>query len=178
MAGVKQAASQAEIEAARKYLDEVLFQVALGKKAISVRANGIARDLLPDTDLSASGDIQYFEQQLAAGWNNPTYSGTNPDDKVFGIYGIKNDNASPQTTAIRFWDETSRTALKDIWMVQGAWLEENTILICDNPLVWEPNRGFNIDQYARAAGTDNVIFLGRVVEPRGKTIAGEKEKPV
>jgi hypothetical protein len=176
LAGVRQAASPAEIEAARKQLDEILFRLAIAKKVIPNRTAGIARDLLPDTDLLASGDIQYFEQTLAAGWNNPTYSGTNPDDKVWGIYGVKNDNASPRTTAIRFWDETARTALKDIWMVQGAWLEENTILISENPLVWEPSRGFNIDQYARAAGTDNVIFLGRVVEPKGKTIVGEKEQ--
>jgi hypothetical protein len=173
MAGLKQAATAMDIEAARLALDERLFTLAVEKKAIKSRAQGVARDLLPDTDLFASGDIQYFEQQLAAGWNNPTYSGTNPDNRVFGIYGVKNDNQSPVTTAIRFWDEVARTTLKDVWMVQGGWLEENTVLIADNPIFWVCNRGFNIDQYAKAAGSDGVIFLGRVVEPKGKTITPE-----
>jgi hypothetical protein len=165
-----------QIEAARQALDAKLIEIAVAKGAVRSANDAIVRDLLPDNDLRASGDIQYFEQQVSAGaWASPTYSGTLDDDQVMGIYGVKALNAVPKTAAIRFWDGTGRTAVIDIWQVEAAWGEEESpMAIAIKPIIYEPDRGFNIDQYAKSAGADQIAFLGRVVEPKGKTVRGDE----
>lgn len=184
MAGLKIKPTPAEIEATRAALDGMLLRIAVEKQVVRTPNDAVLRDLLADTDMLASGDIQYFSQTLAAGWNNPTYSGENPDDRVWGIYGVMSACQSgetpktPATTAIRFWDEVGRTAVKDIWPVQPLMAQYNgtepIILLAESPIIYEPSRGFNIDQYSRAATTDQVVYLGRVCEPKGKVVKGEK----
>jgi hypothetical protein len=184
LAGTKIAPSYADVEAVKAALDAELLRLAIDKGAVKSAAEAVCRDLMPDTDLLASGDIQYFQQTLAAGWNSPTYSGENPDDKVFGIYGVMSTTHSGDqlrtcyTTAIRFWDEVSRSALKDLWNVQALRTQQSVaeplIVLAESPIIYEPTRGFNIDQYAIGASVDQIVYLGRVCEPKGKTVKGEK----
>jgi hypothetical protein len=182
MPGTLKLATPEMIRQAQQALDALLLSLAIEKKAVASPDQAVARDLLPKNDLRASGNLYYFSQQgSAATWTSPAYSGTLDDDQVMGIYGVRlpTQSGGPKTSAIRFWDETGRTAIKDIWLVQVPHTDATSapvadIFLAETPVVWQPSRGFNIDQYFIAAGEDRVVYLGRVVEPKGKTISGAK----
>lgn len=135
-------------------------------------AEPIIRDILPNTDLNAlSGEI--WQQDVSVLGYATNYSGTNPDDKALVIFGGKFLAGSPRSTAIRYFDGTGRTRIKDIWQIQQGETEEDTIFLAepDSLIEYLPSAGFNIDFYALSAGLDEVVLLGKVVEPKGKTVS-------
>jgi len=149
-------------------------------------ADPIIRDLLPG-DLTNPDDPtvnNVWRQSVSADAYRVVYSGKNPNDRIFAIFGVKSrmpvatytasgyvEALFPRTTAIRFWEGTTRTALKDIWQLEDGWTEENRVIYSPVPVIYKESEGFNIDLYARSSGTDEIILLGKVVEPRNKVIA-------
>lgn len=144
------------------------------------RAKGISdpvvRDLLPNTDLAGAGVVESgirWQQAMSAMGYATVYSGKNADDKAFVIYKVgAARQGGPLTVAIRFWDGTGRTAIKDIWQVEDAWLEEDQQAMAnvEDAMFYGVSEGYNIDFMGQIAGTDNIILFGKVIEPRGKTI--------
>lgn len=143
------------------------------------RAKGISdpiiRDIYPNVDLLGAGLVGsgYLWQQAVSAMGYATvYSGKLQDDQALVIFKVANKRAAPLTVAIKFWDGTGRTAVKDIWQVEDAWLEEDFQAECDpqDAIFYGVSEGYNIDFMGQIAGTDNVILHGKVVEPRGKTI--------
>lgn len=132
----------------------------------------VFRDILPATDLnSISGEI--WQQDVSTLGYAMNYSGTNPDDRAFVIFGARFLGAASRTAAIRFFDGTGRTRIKDIWQVEQGQANEGVIVLAepDSMIEYLPSLGFNLDFYGDSAGIDNVALLGKVVEPRGKTVA-------
>lgn len=135
-------------------------------------AEPIIRDILPNTDLNAlSGEI--WQQDVSVLGFATNYSGVNTDDRAFVIFGGRFKAASPRTTAIRFFDGVGRTRIKDIWQVEQGEVDQDLIFLAEPNSIIEylPSAGFNIDFFAKTEGIDNVILLGKVVEPKGKTIS-------
>ena len=136
----------------------------------------IVRDLLPNTDLAGGGDVGsgiLWQQAVSGNMGYATvYSGKNPDDKAFVIYKVANVRNNPLTLAIRFWDGTGRTAIKDIWQVEDAWLEDDVQAEAnvEDVIFYGVSEGYNIDFLGKVAGRDKVILFGKVIEPKGKTI--------
>jgi len=136
----------------------------------------IVRDLLPNEDLKGGnmiGSGNLWQQSVSTMTYVTVYSGENPDDRAFAIFMVANKAPNPQVVSIRFWDGTGRTALKDIWQVEGVWLKEKPVAYCDlaHIIFYPESKGYNIDLMAGLRGdVDNVILGGKVVEPRGKTI--------
>jgi hypothetical protein len=116
-----------------------------------------------------------WSQSLSANAYNLCYSGKNPDDRAFGIYAILG-GISGGTTAIKFFDETARTSVKDIVQTSDLWsgAESEKAIILEAPPIWDKSRGFNIDFYGANSVTDGIVLRGRVIEPKGKTVVGEK----
>lgn len=136
----------------------------------------IIRDILPNEDLLGHGEVgsgHFWQQSLSSLQYHCVYSGVNPSDRAFAIYKIANVKAVPLTVAIKFLDGTGRTALKDIWQCEHAWINPRKEAYADpdNIIFYPKSTGYNIDICAGAtSGMDNLILGGKVVEPRGKTI--------
>lgn len=136
----------------------------------------IIRDILPNEDLKGAGEIgsgHFWQQSLSSLQYHTVYSGENPDDRAFAIYKIANVKADPLTVAIKYYDGIGRTALKDIWQTEHAWLNPDNEAYADpeNIIFYPVSTGYNIDIMAGpTSGMDGLILGGKVVEPRGKTI--------
>lgn len=158
------------------------LMVEARKKGIS---DPIVRDLIPSIDLcgpgvALSGPI--WAQSHLSGISGLTYanvySGTNDDDRAFAIFKVANAREEPLTIGIKFYDGVGRTAIKDLWQVEHAWLNEDCEAYCDpeSVIYYGWSKGYNIDIAPRPVGLlsgltfDRLIFGGKVVEPRGKTI--------
>lgn len=172
MAGLRKETTKAEaaqIEAA----------IVAKLKAYAVKmkiSNPIIRDLLPNTDLQGAGEVEsgyIWQQDLSALSYRTVYSSTNPKDRAFAIFGVRNTRNDPLTTAIRFFDGTGRTALLDEWQVESAWQNKEREAYCnpEDAIFYGVDTGYNIDLLAGAnSGMDGVIFIGKVVEPAGKIL--------
>jgi len=162
-----------ELNRAKAALDaELVRRATTGAGAFIRGTEYVIRDLMP-SDLGAS--TEKWSQSLSADAWNTIYSGKNPDDRAFGIYAILG-GISGGTTAIKFFDETARTSTKDLVMVEDLWQggEAEKAIILDAPPIWDKSRGFNIDFYGANSVIDSIVLRGRVIEPKGKTIVGEK----
>jgi len=151
------------------------LMVEARKKGIS---DPIVRDLLPNEDLKGAGVVTsgHIWAQSLSGLNYVTvYSSENADDRAFAIFKVANAREDPVAVGVKFYEGVGRTALKDIWQVEHAWLNPDCEAYCDpeSVIYYGWSQGYNIDIMARKTSkvlVDKMIFGGKVVEPRGKTI--------
>jgi hypothetical protein len=160
-----------EIKSLQDATDSYLINRAIETKIATSPSDLIVRDLLPGTDLNGtSGEV--WVQVCSAYQYNTAYSGKNPSTKMFAIFGVKNKNATPRTAALRFKVGAGGAKVKDIWQIEQAYLESNTAVFTSDPIKYEKQETFVIENYGVTSGEDGVILLGRVVEPRNETITG------
>lgn len=151
-----------------------LLEYARGEGQIS---DPIVRDLLPNEDLKGGGAVgsgQLWQQEISAMSYVTVYSGKNDDDRAFAIYFVQGTLADPLTAKIEFYDGVGRTAKKDIWQVELAWLQKQKKAYCNaqDAIFFGASKGYNIDFTGGTdSGIDGVILGGKVVETRGKTIS-------
>lgn len=151
-------------------VDAWLIRRAIEKKIATSPEDLVVRDLLPGTDLNGlSGEV--WAQSISAFSYNMNYSGKNPDTKIFAIYGGKNKAATPRTTGLKFKLGAGGAKIKEEINIEHANLEDNTAWYLKNPIKYEDDETFVIEFYGDSSGTDGVILLGRVVEPKGERIA-------
>ena len=150
-------------------LKDELKRRALEQGVVTSEDDLVIRDLLPKTDLGATNEV--WTQTLSSGnaYNN-TYTPSASDKKVIGIYGVKNKATSPLTTAIKFSVGSGGAIVKDIWEIESVMLEENTEGIATMPIIYDKNETITIAQYASGTGTDGIILLGLVAEPKGENV--------
>lgn len=178
MPGLRVATTKAEALRIERAVTQALLDYAR-RKGIT---DPIVRDLYPNTDLQGENEVgsgNIWQQTIDSAMQyNTVYSGENPNDRAFAIFKVGNKRAAPLTVAIQFYKGTGRTALKDIWQVEAAWVNEDVEAYADpeHILFYGVSEGYNIDFTAPLSGeTDNVILGGKVVEPRGKTVTPRKE---
>lgn len=177
MPGLRVATTKAEALRIERAVVAKLLEYAR-RKGI---ADPIIRDLIPNTDLLGAGEVgsgNIWQQTIESAMQYATvYSGTNDNDRAFAIFKVGNKRGAPLTTSIRFFHGTGRTALKDIWQVEQAWVNKDVEAYADpeHIIFYGVSDGYNIDFLAPLSGeTDNVILGGKVVEPRGKIITPRK----
>jgi len=160
-----------EIKTLQETTDAWLTKRAIEKRIVTRPEDLVVRDILPGTDLNGlSGEV--WSQVCSAFQYNMCYSGKNPNTKIFAIFGVKNKSSTPRTVALRFKLGAGGASVKDIWQVEQAYLEDNTAVFTKDPIKYEDQETFVIENYGLSSGEDGVILLGRVVEPRGETISG------
>ena len=151
---------------------DYLIRRALEKKIATKPEDLVVRDILPGTDLNGlSGEV--WVQSLSAFQYVSVYSGKNPDTKIFAVFGAKFLSPTPKTAVIRFKLGAGGAKIKDIWQVEPAFVEENCAVYTDRPIKYEDDETFVIEFYGKDSGEDNVVLLGKVVEPKGELIMGE-----
>lgn len=125
-------------------------------------------DLSP-SDLGFSNDVA--EQSLStANAYNTTVNMKVPEDRFIAIYGVANRAVKPLTTKLKFWKGS--IPLKEYY-IEDMYLREIPEKFFDEVLAWREGDIIKIDQYARAAGTDNVIFYGIKAVPKGEIIGSK-----
>jgi len=157
-----------EVLALIKDLEAELIRRAIARKIRKTAEELIVRTLTP-TDLGFL--IIYSSQTITAAYDyNKTVDFTLPDDVIIAIFGIKSKLVEPLTTVLKFWKNITPLIVTQIEKIETEKIRE---LILETPIIWEAGERIRIDQYARATGTDEIVYLGLICEPKGKLITGE-----
>lgn len=171
MPGTLQKLTEEEIVTLEQELEQLLIKKAIEQGIVTKAEDAVVRDILPATDFNWNYEY-WVENVSASGWAI-TVSVSLPDDKIIAFYGVKNLNPNPKTAAVKFQLGKGGTKVKDIWQIEHAYTEDNTAVYSRDFIIYNKSEHITISQYGRGtAGTDNLIFLGKVVEPKGDTIVG------
>jgi len=171
-------ATTADLRRLEKAAIDKVQSVAVSKVDEINRENVRVRDILPAADLQSGADngwngtdqkwSQDFSGASAFSWLEAyTVDPNNKmEEKALSIYALKNRNASPITTQLRFRTGTSNnpTGAKDVLQIEKSYLEENTLLALDEPVLFEPGENGLIEQIVDTADVDNVLYIGKVAE--------------
>lgn len=161
------------LEVLREQIKSEALQRAVEEKVVASAEDAVVRELLP-TDLGASEDA--WSQSLStAGAYNQIYNVDLDDKKVIAIYGVIVPSDAT-TTAIRY--NLGNSKVIDVWQIEKAKYMQDPVLLADNPIFYKKSATVKIEAFVPTGttvpATDNLIFLGVVVEPRGKTISPEE----
>jgi hypothetical protein len=128
--------------------------------------------------LGASPGIVTGGASLASGvWTTPTF-GPLPNNQAIGIWGVADVTPSPTLVNLQFLVGVS--TLFDQVSLEYAYASGEPGVIMDPPQVWKPTELLNMKgnfNSTVAAGGENIIMLGTVCEPTGRTIT-PREVPV
>jgi len=170
MAGGTVEFTAASVEARREEIKRRALQLAIESKVVTSEAEAVVRDLLA-TDLGAS-EPHWTQTLNTDGAYNQIYNVDLDDKKIVVIYGAivpEGTNAS----ALKFSLGTSKVI--DIWDIDKAKYTEDHMVIADEPIVYNKSATINIEAFLPSGvttpATDNIVLLGVVVEPKGKTIS-------
>jgi hypothetical protein len=130
----------------------------------------VVRDILPKTDLNLANEDWKETLSTANGWNT-VYDFRVPDKKIIAFYGVRNIGTNPLTTAIKFAVGPGGAKTKDIVNVEGLVTQKEKEVIFSTPILYEDGQYMFVQQYAKAAGTDSLVYLGFVCEPKGELIS-------
>lgn len=166
---------------------------AIAQKIVASEADLVVRDILPETDLGLTSE-EWIESGVA-GTYTLVISGRNPENKVWGIYGVKNEHVTavsgavkpnlmavsgaavamiPPVLAVKWGLGAGAAKVKDIWHIQRMYVQNDEVYT-DQPVIYNKKELFSIYMLARVntSGADgHLILLGKVAEPKGETIMG------
>jgi len=128
------------------------------------------RDILPKTDLGLPSEA--WVVSIPSGATSVTVSKTLPNDTAIVFYGVSLPTKD-DVTVIRF--RLGDAKIKEVYQVEIARALQDPIVYFEEGVMYKPNEVMNIDVFAKTSGDKQVILLGRVAEPRGKTIVGTVE---
>lgn len=161
------------IEEKKKIEDDViarLIQEAVSQKVVTKEDDLVIRDIMPNTDLGLTNE--YWAEVLATpnAWNAAIINVTLPKDKIIAFYGVKNKAAVMLSSMVRF--NLAQAKVKDIWEVEDIQTELNAEALAETPVLYNNSEVIRIDMYCMGlAGTDELMLIGKVAEPKGKLIS-------
>ena len=173
-AGLVAAVTPEEIATLESDVITELARRAVDQRVVSRAEDAVVRDILPKTDLWQANEV--WTQTVSANAYNTIISGDLTDKKIVAFYGVKNKAAVPRTTAIRFGLGAGPAKIKDIWEIESIRTEENVAGYVRTPVIYNKSEHLHIDFYGDSSGTDEVVLLGKIVEPRGEVIVGGTAK--
>ena len=174
MAGGKIEFTAQSFEMLRDEIKNKALEKAVAEKVVSSEVDAVVRDLLP-SDLGATDEK--FEQTLnTAGAYNTIYNVDLDEKKVVVIYGAVVPSGT-NGTALKF--NLGNAKVIDIVELEKAKYMRDPILILDNPIIYGKSASIKIEEYCpngvTTPATDNIVLLGVVVEPKGKTISPDEK---
>ena len=148
---------------------EFLKDLAVRKGIVKRREEAVVRDLLPS-------DLQYPTENWSRSLSTANAYNTIvdfrlPDKKAIVIYGVKCISSNNITSTIKFALGVGGTKVKDIVEIEELETAKNKEVIFDTPILYEDSQYVYIQEYAKAAGTSKLIYLGLIVEPAGEVIS-------
>jgi hypothetical protein len=162
--------SPGDVKAIRTAIINYLKDLAVKKGIVANREDAVVRDIQPDVDLGFSS-ANWSESVTANTWNT-IYNAQVPAKKLFAFYGVENIASSPLSTAVIFKVGAGGAKVKDIEEIEPMYAKAyKKEAIFTNPILYENNQYMVIQVFAKGTGTDNLILLGLVCEPKGETIS-------
>jgi hypothetical protein len=141
------------------------------RKGIAAREDQlVVRDILPKTDLNLANE-DWKENLISANSWNTVFDFRVPEKKIIAFYGVRNIGTTPLTTAIKFAVGPGGAKTKDIVYIEGLEKNKEREAIFSTPILYEDGQYMYVQQYAKAAGTDSLVYLGFVCEPKGELIS-------
>jgi len=158
------AARPEDVKSIVEYVDSLLIEQA-------TKETGLTEDQLVTRDLDPSLDMGFstpeWKLTVSAAGEATYVNITVPDQKFIGIYGVGLLGTVP-VTMVEF---KSGASVIDRWYIEDAQLnKEHPVKISRVPVIVGQNRPLTITIYATDAGDVKLVLLGRVAEPKGKTI--------
>lgn len=147
---------------------------------IGSQQEALVREILPDADLASGAqngwtatDREWIQSGLTADNVEEVYSvdsNNEAQDKVLVFYGLANPASTVITTEVIFQDGTGATFAR--FNVESLDLVEiSDIILFDELIVYGSTEDGTINQWLDAAGADQMIYLAKVAEPLGQTLA-------
>ena len=193
--GVKSGALEGLTADDIKRIESAVIQQAINVAVTKLKSDPtrlVVRDLLPDQDFLDQNTNKFKKRE----WRQPVsgaYNAENTDvvvyktgpsskyeKKVLVIYGAKRvgtslnqATGSLSAASITFAKGTSKTiAIIDLQRLET---DANLRVIFQNPIIYEPSEEAAISFYPKtgaSGSSDNIMLLGKVVEPLGENVAG------
>lgn len=166
--GILPEPTSAEIRARLASLETELVSRAVHKGVVKSPADAEIMDLEPDEDLGLANKV-WAEDLATANAYNTVVDGRDVGDKVIGIVGVINTASTPLTTNVQFLLGTAAapTAVRGRFHIEPMYVQEEKKALFTRDIIYEKGEKISIRQYAKAAGTDNLQFIGRVVQSKG-----------
>ena len=161
--------SLADIAEIDTKLADALMSDASKKLALD-KSKLALRPILPTEDLGITNNSWYTGSLTANSWNTWINAVLLDDDTFLGIMGIASLAAVPKTSVARFSIGVGARVF-DIWEVEDAYISGEPAAYTPEPIIYPGASRVTVDLCAKAAGVDNVILKGWVVEPKGKRVA-------
>jgi hypothetical protein len=162
--------SLGNIRTLEERIKSYLKNLAVKKGIVASVDQAIVRDILQKTDLSFTNE-EWSESLTTANAFNTIVDFKLPEKKIIVFYGVRNIGTSPKTTAIKFALGANGAKTKDIVFIEGLEKNKEKEVIFSTPILYEDGQYMYIQQYAKATGTDNLVYLGFVCEPKGEIIS-------
>lgn len=183
----RQYAAKIELDAMKLGMAEAL------KRGIASTPDSLAvRPIIPNIDFEDQNSNPVGNAQWRQPWSGgyvsvsgsqfiyQTNQDIQYDRKIFVLYGLETTNTGPGRTgpisnATNLQIKDSAQNVYDIW--ECSRLDVHTELYCYSPIVFNNARALRIDLTPRidSSGTfDTISILGKVVEPLGDTIMGNR----
>lgn len=166
------APTAAEVAALEEAVKAKLTDILI-KKGVVKSPEEIAFRKIRPTDIGLANDVWAESIGTANAWNRITPAdGQKIEDKAIAIFGVANLEADYLSTGIRLTKGAGRDL---ITLFEGffeeMYLEEVPKALFKKVVYFEPEDYMNMYLYGRKTGTDRVILLGVVAEPKTKIIS-------
>lgn len=170
MAGGKIEYTSQSFEILKEEIKAKALEKAVNDKVVAEESDAVVRDLLP-TDLGATEDK--FEQTLTTeGANNTVYEVNLDEKKIVVVYGAIVPTGT-QGTTLKF--NLGNAKVIDVIQLEKAKYMQDPILLFDTPIIYGKSATVKIEEFVPTGTSvptsDNIVLLGVVVEPQGKTIS-------
>lgn len=147
---------------------------------VSGPEQALIREILPDADLGttptntwADTDREWVQSGLTADQVEDVYdidSNTEAQDKVLVFYGVFNTADDVLTTEVTFQDGTGATFARFNTEPLNI-VEISDVLLFDELIVYGSTEDGTVNQWVDADGTDQMVYLAKIAEPLGQTLA-------
>ena len=121
------------------------------------------RDILPDRDFNT----------LRREWHHPTYEGHN-ENKVICIYGVRAPIEPEPINATQLVFRRNGINTVDIWQTEILDSSSDRAIMARTPILYKRGDHVRIEIAGHRVPADNLMLLGKVIEPLGQTINGEE----
>jgi hypothetical protein len=160
---------------------------------LATTEEGLAvRDILPDLDLLDKNGNAVGKRAWVQPWSGAynieeadvqvyqTGVTSKNDRKVIIIYGVKETNNGPGRTSTALnassitWKRSNVKTI-DIWQIESLDTTIEGVAIARTPLLFKKSDVARVDMRPKtgaSGGTDNLIFLGKTIEPLGENLVG------
>lgn len=157
-----------DIMAIRQKIVDALLEIATRMTGLD-ESQLVVRNTLPMEDLGFSSETWQTPALTANAWTN-YFTHKIDEQRFIAFYGVSVLSTDPVTTAVRFkLGSGGGTKTLDVIEIEDLYSDQNRIDgYLKRPLIYKETQYVNVDLFAKASGSDNLILKSLTVEPAGR----------